>query len=119
MDVALTEVATILTRLEENDPQFEASARFIFGRPPYEIATDHELLKLLETTIGHLNLGRATSRTGATFWCDAAILGHAGIPSVIFGPGGDGLHGLEEYVRVDDVLACRDALIELARLYCV
>jgi len=26
---------------------------------------------------------------------------------------------LEEYVRVDDVLACRDALVELARHYCV
>ena len=59
MDVALTEVEAILTRLEEDDPQFEANARFIFGRPPYEIATDHELLKLLETTVGHLNLGRA------------------------------------------------------------
>ena len=119
MDIALTEVEAILRRLEEDDPQFEANARFIFGRPPYEIATGHELLKLLETTVGQLNPGRGTRRTCATFWCDAAILGHAGIPTVIFGPGGDGMHGLEEYVRVDEVLACRDALVELARLYCV
>ena len=38
-----------------------------------------------------------------TFWTDAAILGGAGIPSVLFGPGGAGLHSTEEYVRVDDV----------------
>lgn len=119
MDVAMTEVKSILARLKEDDPQFEANARSMFGRPPYEIASDHELLKLLETTVGHLNSGRAPSRIAATFWCDTAILGLAGIPSVIFGPGGDGLHGLEEYVRVDDVLACRDALVALTRLYCV
>jgi acetylornithine deacetylase len=118
-DIALSEVEAILTRLKEDDPQFEADAKPIFGRPPYEIAADHELVRLLETTLSRLNPGHATSRTCATFWCDAAILGHAGIPTVIFGPGGDGMHGLEECVRVDEVLACRDALVELARLYCV
>jgi acetylornithine deacetylase len=54
-----------------------------------------------------------------TFWTDAAILGEAGIPSVVFGPGGAGLHGLEEYVLADEVLACRDALADLARDFCV
>jgi acetylornithine deacetylase len=49
-----------------------------------------------------------------SFWTDAAILAGAGIPTVLFGPGGAGLHGVEEYVRVDDVLTCRDALAELA-----
>jgi acetylornithine deacetylase len=53
-----------------------------------------------------------------TFWTDAAILGRAGIPSVVFGPGGAGLHGLEEYVLVDDVLACRSALADLAQVFC-
>jgi acetylornithine deacetylase len=53
-----------------------------------------------------------------TYWTDAAILGQAGIPSVIFGPGGGGYHGLEEYVRVDEVTVCRDALVSLARDFC-
>ena len=38
-----------------------------------------------------------------TFWTDAAILGSAGIPTVLFGPGGAGLHSTEEYVLIDDV----------------
>jgi acetylornithine deacetylase len=46
-----------------------------------------------------------------SFWTDAAILAQAGIPSVLFGPGGAGLHSTEEYVSVVDVLACRDALV--------
>jgi acetylornithine deacetylase/succinyl-diaminopimelate desuccinylase-like protein len=33
---------------------------------------------------------------------------------VLFGPGGEGLHGREEYVTVADVVACRDALAALA-----
>jgi len=45
------------------------------------------------------------------------VLGHAGIPSVLFGPGGAGLHSLEEYVHVTDVLRCRDALVEMTRRF--
>jgi acetylornithine deacetylase len=52
-----------------------------------------------------------------TFWTDAAILGGAGIPSVVYGPGGAGLHSTEEYVFVEDVCRCRDALVELARAF--
>ena len=49
-----------------------------------------------------------------SFWTDAAILGEAGIPSILFGPGGAGLHSIEEYVRLDEVIACRDVLAALA-----
>ena len=55
---------------------------------------------------------------GMSFWTDAAILGEAGIPAVLFGPGGAGLHSVEEYVNVEDVLACRDVLAELALRFC-
>jgi acetylornithine deacetylase/succinyl-diaminopimelate desuccinylase-like protein len=37
---------------------------------------------------------------------------------VLFGPGGAGLHSIEEYVILDDVLRCRDALANLARTWC-
>jgi acetylornithine deacetylase len=53
-----------------------------------------------------------------SFWTDAAVLGEAGIPSVLFGPTGAGLHGLEEWVDAQSVLACRDALVDLARQWC-
>ena len=49
-----------------------------------------------------------------SFWTDAAILGRAGIPSVLFGPGGAGLHSIEEYVDDRGRVACRDALATLA-----
>ena len=49
------------------------------------------------------SLGLPAEKVGMSFWTDAAVLGAAGIPTVLFGPGGAGLHGREEYVNVADV----------------
>jgi len=112
----LSEVEQILAELRAEDPEFQASAKLMFARPPYQTPAGHELPDLLEAAVR--KAGRSTSRAGMTFWTDAAILGRAGIPSVVFGPGGAGLHGLEEYVLVDDVLACGSALVNLVRVFC-
>jgi acetylornithine deacetylase len=113
---ALEEAQSILDGLRLADPEFRGSANTIFSRPGYELSRDHALPQALASAI--VRLGGAARVTGASFWTDAAVLGHAGIPSILFGPGGAGLHSTEEYVNVADVLACRDALVELARGFC-
>jgi acetylornithine deacetylase len=113
---ALHEVQQILDALAVEDGTFRAEATAVFGRPAYEIAADHELPGMLSVALARA--GGEPRITGASFWTDAAVLGHAGIPSILFGPGGAGLHSTEEYVNVGDVLVCRDALIELARRFC-
>jgi acetylornithine deacetylase len=111
--VLLREVESALGRLRQHDSRFRAEARPLFDRPPYLTPEDHPLPGLLRASLG----GETT--TGAlSFWTDAAIIGAAGTASVVFGPGGAGLHGLEEHVRIDEVLECRDALVKLARTYC-
>ena len=55
---------------------------------------------------------------GMSFWTDAAVLSEAGIPSILFGPTGGGLHSIEEWVETQSVLTCRDALVTLARDWC-
>ena len=105
------ETDTVLNDLRAHDPRFVATSKFLFTRSAYVTPTDHALPALLQRI--------AATGTGAmSFWTDAAILGASGIPSVVFGPGGAGLHGLEEYVRIDEVTACRDALVKLARAFC-
>jgi acetylornithine deacetylase len=116
-ETALLEALKILTTLKGEDAEFRGDARVLFGRPAYETPARHELPAMLESAIA--STGRRTRRTGMTYWTDAAILGEAGIPSVVFGPGGSGYHGLEEFVRISEVLACRDALTKLAREFCV
>jgi acetylornithine deacetylase/succinyl-diaminopimelate desuccinylase family protein len=109
----LDEVEQILHALAREDASFRATARSIFSRPAYELPAGHMVPRLLGEAFA-AKIGRSVSVVGASFWTDAAVLGHAGTPSVLFGPGGAGLHSVEEYVNVADVLACRDVLAELA-----
>ncbi len=51
-------------------------------------------------------------------WTDAAIMKGAGIPTLIFGPAGDGEHALVEYVEIDSVLACARILVQTASAFC-
>jgi acetylornithine deacetylase len=114
--IAVEEVLEILGTLAKEDPTFRATAAAMFSRPAYEIAADHDLPQRLATALSRV--GAAARITGASFWTDAAVLGHAGIPSVLFGPGGAGLHSTEEYVNLEDVKTCRNALVDLAENFC-
>ena len=107
------EAQDILDRLRAEDPELDADVRDVFGRGPYEIVPSSPLPQLLADA--GRSCGCRPEMTGLSFWSDAAILGGAGIPTVLFGPGGAGLHSTEEYVRVEDVLMCRDVLVKLAR----
>jgi acetylornithine deacetylase len=110
---ALEEVRQILETLRREDASFRGSATAMFSRPAYEVPADHALPRALAAA---LTLAGGRPRiAGASFWTDAAVLGQAGIPSILFGPGGAGLHSTEEYVTVADVVTCRDALVELVK----
>jgi acetylornithine deacetylase len=114
-NVALTEITSILEDLRREDTEFEADAQLLFGREGYEINPSSPLPEALIQAASRV--GGSPRRVGMTFWTDAAILGSAGIPTVLFGPGGAGLHSTEEYVLIEDVCRCRDALVELVRAF--
>jgi acetylornithine deacetylase len=114
-EIARTEASGILDDLRREDPEFEGDVRMVFGRDAYEIDPASPLPSLLRSAA--TATGGTSSIVGMTFWTDAAILGAAGVPSVLFGPGGAGLHSTEEFVILDDVRRCRDALAELARTF--
>ncbi len=111
------ELAELIGHLRARDPEFDATARMTVSRPAYEIPRDHALPQALARAATRA-CGTRVPFSAMTFWTDAAALGDAGIPSVLFGPGGAGLHGIEEYVIVEDVLRCRDALAALAAEWC-
>jgi acetylornithine deacetylase len=115
LDSGFQEVQAILAALRREDLEFEGDARLLLTRGPYAIDPDHPLPAQLADAAA--SAGCTPRRIGMSFWSDAAILGAAGIPTVLFGPGGAGLHSAEEYVRVDDVRRCRDALVALARVF--
>ena len=55
---------------------------------------------------------------GASYWADSAFIAAAGIPTVLFGPGGEGAHALEEWVSVPDTEVVARTLIATAGRVC-
>ena len=109
---AVTEIDRILAELRALDPEFEADRQAMLARDAYEIDAGSSLPADVVDVARHV--GCPAAIVGMSFWTDAAILGAAGIPTVIFGPGGAGLHSTEEYVLLDDVERCTQALVGLA-----
>ncbi len=114
--VLASEIDDILAALAAADAAFQGEATTLFARPPYEIPTGHPLPDVLAATARAAGCRAAT--IGMSFWTDAAVLGAAGIPSVLFGPTGAGLHSTEEWVDLASVRQCRDALAGLIRDWC-
>ena len=111
--IAARELDELLTALRADDPDFKAASKEMFARPPYEIGAHHELPQAMLRAAGS-----SRPPIGMSFWTDAAILGDAGIPSILYGPTGAGLHSIEEWVEAKSVTTCRDALVALARDWC-
>lgn len=107
------EIEDLLQALRRNDPDFKADAKVTAYRPAYSLDAQHALPAAIGAALSVAGLN--TEPTGMSFWTDAAILAAAGIPSVLFGPGGAGLHSHEEYVVVDDLCTCRDVLVTATR----
>jgi acetylornithine deacetylase len=107
------EIRSILAELVRADGEFAASARLMGHRAPYCLDPSHRLGRAVSDAV--VRTGRSGDFTGMSFWTDAAILGGAGIPALLFGPGGAGLHSTTEYVTLDDVYVCRDVLVDVAR----
>jgi acetylornithine deacetylase len=110
---AAREVDDVLKKLRGEDPDFKASAKPMFARSPYELDVNHELPKMMLRASGS-----TSPAIGMSFWTDAAILGDAGIPSILYGPTGAGLHSIEEWVNIQSVLKVRDSLVTLVREWC-
>ncbi|MFQ5790741.1 MAG: ArgE/DapE family deacylase [Acidobacteriota bacterium] len=111
------EVESLLDRLSREDSTFHARSELTFLRPPFEISVKHALPQGLARALTQAT-GRPARFGGLTAWTDSALMDAAGIPSVVFGPGGSGLHSLKEYGLVQDIFDCRDALIVFATSFC-
>jgi acetylornithine deacetylase len=63
-------------------------------------------------------LGAPPDVVGETFWADSALLAAAGIPTVLFGPIGEGAHAEVEWVDVASLEQCIEIYISVAAELC-
>lgn len=111
------ELESLLERCRKADPEFEASLRTVLVRAPFEIDRNDELVSLLARAAGEV-MGKAATIGGASYWADSAFIAAAGIPTVLFGPGGDGAHAAEEWVSLSETEAVAGTLVCLAKRFC-
>src|SRR5690606_10049774 len=97
------------------DRHFDAHARVVMERPPHVVDERSEIAQAVIAACADAHL--AAPPTGMTYWTDAALLAAAGIPTVIFGPRGAGLHGTVEYVDLASTTTCRQILVAAARRF--
>ena len=93
--------------LKENPPRLQWGLANI-DFPPVSTGADHPLVQAIKETRADLNLPIKISGFPAV--TDAAFYAGAGVPPVIFGPAGAGLHSEDEYVEVA-------SLTETAKMY--
>jgi acetylornithine deacetylase len=94
----------------------EAQARVTFVREPLQTSPEAMVVRAL-LRAEHA-CGRQPALVGAAFWTDAALLSAAGIPTAVYGPGGEGAHATVEWVDLRQIGACLDVLLEVARDVC-
>jgi acetylornithine deacetylase len=116
LTVAEDDLRGIVDELAAADPEVSADIRLLLARPPYAIDPSHPLAVAMLRACERA--GYPARPEGLSFWTDAAILGGRGIATVLFGPGGAGLHGPLEYVSVDHVVRCRDILVDVVGAWC-
>jgi acetylornithine deacetylase len=116
-EVAEAQLAAILARCSDSDPAFNGTLTRGIARRPFEIDHNAEIVRILMAARKRIT-GRTSEPAGAFGWMDSAILDEAGIPTVIFGPGGEGAHAAVEWVDLDDVEQCRDVYVAVAREFC-
>ena len=91
----------------------EPAPGFDGGFLPYAVPEDHELAHRLMLA-AELVWGAPPAVAYMVSIGDFNLLGgNAGIPTVMFGPGGGGHHGADEHVRLSDVEKCCDTLMKL------
>lgn len=104
-DAVRREIEERLEARARQDPTFSARSDLFLWREPFEVSLDEPVVRGLQEAAREV-LGASPPVYGDTPWMDAALLSSAGIPTVVFGPGGAGAHAIEEYAFISEVAAC-------------
>ena len=99
LDAGLREVESMLEGID-------AECRELIARDAWELSDTPAAQRLVE-------LLPFTGRAGAPYWMESAMWEGAGVPTVVCGPAGGGLHTVVEWVELDQLRAYAEALAAL------
>jgi acetylornithine deacetylase len=90
----------------------DAEWRVTVSREPFEVAADDAFVETVANVTGE------TEPVGVSFWADSGLIAGAGMPTVLYGPIGDGAHAEVEWVDLDSVERVRDVVLRVAAAWC-
>jgi acetylornithine deacetylase len=111
------ELSDLLALAQADDPRLGTELRMGLVRQPFEVDPSAGIVTALRTAAAR-TLGAEPEIVGHKAWMDAAFIAAAGIPTVVFGPTGEGAHAIEEYVELESVRQVADIVIETAQRFC-
>ncbi len=111
------DIEALLADCRIADPELVVTSRTTLARDPFETAHDSEIVEAVAAAAAN-TLGRPAALGGVSYWADSAFISAAGIPTVLFGPIGEGAHADIEWVDLPSTVACARALLAAARAFC-
>ncbi|QKX54709.1 uncharacterized protein TRUGW13939_01797 [Talaromyces rugulosus] len=114
----LADISALLKGIAQENLRFKyAEPRITMSRPTQKVLAGHPFVQKVVACTSAV-LGREPIVKGGSFWTDAALLGAVGIPSIVYGPAGDGLHAKQELVEVENLQEFEKIFIQLIESFC-
>lgn len=112
-ELALREVAEVLETVGEGDPEFNATMEEpLVEALPLATREDERIVALAREASNRV-LGKSRI-CGAPYTTEAGLLGRAGIPCVVLGPGSvDQAHTATEYVLIEKVIKAAELYLQI------
>jgi len=114
---ALREIEEVIAAARVADPALEASAELLMERPPSQLGADSFVTEAVEKAATE-ELRRQPEVIGVAYWMDMALSNAMGIPTVAFGPSGEGAHADVEWVDLASLETCVQVYLRAAELLC-
>ncbi|CAM1503559.1 Fc.00g011500.m01.CDS01 [Cosmosporella sp. VM-42] len=111
------EIQDLLEKLVRVVPNFKYDLKVMFHRSSFELPLENPFMSLVTDFVGKA-LGQKPTIGAVPFWTDCALLADKGIPSLLWGPRGEGLHSRVEFVEVESVKQVAEALTAIASEFC-
>ena len=117
IDQVERELTAIVAQVGADDPDFAAEVRVLASRSPFEVPEADPVVQLVRRHAA-IVLGAEPDIVGVPFWADSALLADAGIPTVLFGPSGEGAHAEVEWVDVASLERCLEIYVAVGSELC-
>lgn len=90
----------------------DATATLDLQRAPSEVARDHHVAAAIAAAAGN------PETIGVAYWMDMALPNAAGIPTIAFGPAGEGAHSDVEWVDLVSEQRCVEVYVRAEQILC-